>query len=39
MVAGTIRFAFDNESEREPATFVAFYLLPEGEDRLIVMVE
>jgi len=31
--------AFDNESEQEPATFVAFYLLPEGEDRLIVMVE
>ena len=30
---------FDNSSESEPATFVAFYLLPEGEERLIVMAE
>lgn len=28
---------FDNQSDRETATFVAFYLLPEGEERLIVM--
>jgi quercetin dioxygenase-like cupin family protein len=28
---------FDNASETEPAVFAAFYLLPPGEDRLIVM--
>jgi len=30
---------FDNASETEPATFVAFYLLAPGEDRLIEMLE
>jgi quercetin dioxygenase-like cupin family protein len=30
---------FDNRSDSDPATFVAFYLLPEGEERLIVMAE
>jgi quercetin dioxygenase-like cupin family protein len=28
---------FDNASDQAPAVFVAFYLLPPGEDRLIVM--
>ncbi len=28
---------FDNASKHEPATFVAFYLLAAGEDRLIEM--
>jgi quercetin dioxygenase-like cupin family protein len=28
---------FDNASGNEPATFIAFYLLPPGEDRLIEM--
>jgi quercetin dioxygenase-like cupin family protein len=28
---------FDNASQDEPATFIAFYLLAEGEDRLIEM--
>jgi quercetin dioxygenase-like cupin family protein len=28
---------FDNASDAEPATFIAFYLLPPGEDRLIEM--
>ena len=28
---------FDNASERDPATFIAFYLLAPGEDRLIEM--
>jgi quercetin dioxygenase-like cupin family protein len=28
---------FDNGSEREPATFIAFYLLGEGEEQLIEM--
>ncbi len=28
---------FDNASEQEPATFIAFYLLPPGEERLIEM--
>jgi quercetin dioxygenase-like cupin family protein len=28
---------FDNASDREPATFIAFYLLPPGEDRLLEM--
>jgi quercetin dioxygenase-like cupin family protein len=28
---------FDNASPGEPATFIAFYLLPPGEDRLIEM--
>ena len=37
--AGTRISHFDNESSEEPAAFVAFYLLPPGEDRLIVMVE
>lgn len=37
--AGTRISHFDNESSEESATFVAFYLLPPGEDRLIVMVE
>ena len=31
--------SFDNSSDSEPATFVAFYLLPSGEERLIVMAE
>ena len=30
---------FDNNSDSEAAAFVAFYLLPEGEERLIVMAE
>jgi quercetin dioxygenase-like cupin family protein len=30
---------FDNASEREPATFIAFYLLPPGEERLIEMLD
>jgi quercetin dioxygenase-like cupin family protein len=30
---------FDNAADREPATFVAAYLLSEGEDRLIVMLQ
>jgi quercetin dioxygenase-like cupin family protein len=30
---------FDNQSDDETAMFVAFYLLPEGEERLIVMAE
>jgi quercetin dioxygenase-like cupin family protein len=29
--------AFDNASDTDPAVFVAFYLLPPGEERLIVM--
>lgn len=28
---------FDNESDQAPAAFVAFYLLPPGEERLIEM--
>ena len=28
---------FDNASKDEPATFIAFYLLPPGEDSLIEM--
>ena len=28
---------FDNAAENEPATFIAFYLLPPGEDSLIEM--
>ena len=28
---------FDNASKHEPARFIAFYLLPPGEDRLIEM--
>ncbi len=28
---------FDNASDTVPATFIAFYLLPPGEDRLIEM--
>jgi quercetin dioxygenase-like cupin family protein len=28
---------FDNASDEQPATFVAFYLLPPGEQRLIEM--
>jgi quercetin dioxygenase-like cupin family protein len=28
---------FDNAAEHEPATFIAFYLLPPGEDTLIEM--
>jgi quercetin dioxygenase-like cupin family protein len=28
---------FDNASDAEPATFIAFYLLPPGEERLIEM--
>ena len=31
--------SFDNSSDSEPAIFVAFYLLPAGEERLIVMAE
>jgi quercetin dioxygenase-like cupin family protein len=30
---------FDNASEHEPATFIAFYLLPPGEDTLIEMLQ
>ena len=30
---------FDNASDREPATFVACYLLPPGEERLIEMLD
>jgi quercetin dioxygenase-like cupin family protein len=30
---------FDNASNRQPATFVAAYLLSKGEDRLIVMLQ
>lgn len=30
---------FDNTSDREPAAFVAFYLLTRAEERLIVMLE
>lgn len=30
---------FANASDRQPATFVAAYLLAEGEDRLIVMLQ
>jgi quercetin dioxygenase-like cupin family protein len=30
---------FDNASPHEPATFVACYLLPQGEERLIVMLD
>jgi quercetin dioxygenase-like cupin family protein len=30
---------FDNASPDEPATFVACYLLPQGEERLIVMLD
>jgi quercetin dioxygenase-like cupin family protein len=30
---------FDNASAHEPATFIAFYLLPPGEDTLIEMLE
>jgi hypothetical protein len=29
---------FDNASETEPAAFAAFYLLPEGEDRLTELI-
>jgi len=28
---------FDNASDEVPATFIAYYLLPPGEDRLIMM--
>jgi quercetin dioxygenase-like cupin family protein len=37
--AGATVVHFDNLSDDEPATFVAFYLLPEGDDRLIVMLD
>jgi quercetin dioxygenase-like cupin family protein len=37
--AGTPIAHFDNVSEHEPATFVAFYLLAPGEDRLIEMLD
>jgi quercetin dioxygenase-like cupin family protein len=30
---------FDNASDDEPVVFVAFYLLPPGEDRLIEMLD
>jgi quercetin dioxygenase-like cupin family protein len=30
---------FDNSSETEPAVFIACYLLPPGEDRLIEMLD
>jgi quercetin dioxygenase-like cupin family protein len=30
---------FDNASAHEPATFIAFYLLPPGEDTLIEMLQ
>jgi quercetin dioxygenase-like cupin family protein len=30
---------FDNASAAEPAAFVAFYLLPQDEERLIVMLD
>jgi quercetin dioxygenase-like cupin family protein len=30
---------FDNPSEREPLTFIAYYLLGSGEDELIRMLE
>lgn len=33
--AGATIAHFDNASDTEPATFVAFYLLPPGEDELI----
>jgi len=35
--AGREIVRFDNASEEEPATFVAYYLLPPGEHRLIEM--
>jgi len=37
--AGTEIPHFDNASESEPATFLACYLLPPGEDRLIEMLD
>ncbi len=30
---------FDNASTREPATFIAHYLLAEGDERLIEMLQ
>ena len=35
--AGAPMAHFDNASKHEPAQFIAFYLLPPGEDRLIEM--
>jgi quercetin dioxygenase-like cupin family protein len=37
--AGARVLQFDNASNRQPATFVAAYLLSKGEDRLIVMLQ
>ena len=35
--AGERIVAFDNVSDTDPAVFIAFYLLPPGEERLILM--
>ena len=37
--AGATVLHFDNVNDKAPATFVAYYLLPEGEDRLVVMLD
>ncbi|MGH7068087.1 MAG: hypothetical protein ACREEU_09935 [Acetobacteraceae bacterium] len=37
--AGTTILHFDNASERESLTFIAFYLLGSGEHELIRMLE